>query len=137
MTARLLIAAGFIAVAYVLWSFMEYVLHRFAFHEARGKNYGSREHLGHHARRDYDFFKNWEAWVGVVLVGARPVRARLVAGRPRRRPVARPGLRPRLLHLRGHPRHRPRAPAPAPVTAAGSASTTSTTTSPSPSATRA
>ena len=25
-----------------LWSFMEYVLHRFAFHLRRGKNYGSR-----------------------------------------------------------------------------------------------
>ncbi len=70
MITNLLIAVVFVAAAYGLWSFMEYGLHRFAFHEARGKNYGSREHLAHHARRDYDFFKNWEAWVGVVLVGA-------------------------------------------------------------------
>ena len=58
------------ALAFVLWSFMEYVLHRFAFHEARGGNYGSREHLNHHARRDYDLWRNPEAWAGVVLVGA-------------------------------------------------------------------
>ncbi|HEU5456028.1 MAG TPA: hypothetical protein VFU85_10135 [Nocardioides sp.] len=72
MIANVLIAAvGFVAAAYVLWSPLEYVLHRFAFHQARGKNYGSREHLSHHARRDYDVFENWEAWVGVVLWGPR------------------------------------------------------------------
>lgn len=60
---------AFTAAAFVLWSFMEYVLHRFAFHEARGKNYGSREHLRHHATRDYRLWKNPEAWVGVFLVG--------------------------------------------------------------------
>jgi sterol desaturase/sphingolipid hydroxylase (fatty acid hydroxylase superfamily) len=61
--------AAFAAAAFVLWSFMEYVLHRFAFHERRGKNYGSREHLRHHASRDYRLWKNPEAWLGVVLVG--------------------------------------------------------------------
>jgi sterol desaturase/sphingolipid hydroxylase (fatty acid hydroxylase superfamily) len=61
---------AFSAAAFVLWSFMEYVIHRFAFHERRGKNYGSREHLRHHASRDYRLWKNPEAWVGVVLVGA-------------------------------------------------------------------
>ena len=57
------------AAAFVLWSFMEYVLHRFAFHERRGRNYGSREHLRHHASRDYRLWKNPEAWLGVFLVG--------------------------------------------------------------------
>ena len=60
---------AFTAAAFVLWSFMEYVIHRFAFHERRGRNYGSREHLLHHASRDYRLWKNPEAWVGVVLVG--------------------------------------------------------------------
>jgi sterol desaturase/sphingolipid hydroxylase (fatty acid hydroxylase superfamily) len=67
MTVVTVLAFG--AVAFVLWSFMEYVIHRFAFHERRGKNYGSREHLLHHASRDYRLWKNPEAWVGVVLVG--------------------------------------------------------------------
>lgn len=53
-----------------LWSLLEYVLHRFAFHERRGANYGSREHLRHHARREYHFWRNGEAWVGVFVVGA-------------------------------------------------------------------
>ena len=53
----------------VLWSFFEYVLHRFAFHEARGRNYGSREHLRHHADPVYTLWNNWPAWLGVLLVG--------------------------------------------------------------------
>ena len=57
---------AFTAAAFVLWSFMEYVIHRFAFHERRGKNYGSREHHRHHASRDYRVWNNPEAWVGVV-----------------------------------------------------------------------
>lgn len=65
----LFVVLALLAAAYGLWSFMEYVLHRFAFHERRGANYGSREHLRHHARRDYSFFKNWEAWLGVLAVG--------------------------------------------------------------------
>lgn len=69
MTVVLTVLA-FVALGFVVWSFLEYVLHRFAFHERRGANYGSREHLRHHARRDYFFWRNWEAWVGVVLVGA-------------------------------------------------------------------
>ena len=52
----------------VLWSFMEYVLHRFAFHEARGKNYGSREHLRHHGSDDTVLESWYLSWTGVVLV---------------------------------------------------------------------
>ena len=51
-----------------LWTVGEYVLHRFAFHERRGKNYGSREHLRHHGHRDYRLWKNPEAWVGVACL---------------------------------------------------------------------
>lgn len=52
----------------VLWSFMEYVLHRFAFHEARGKNYGSREHLRHHGSDDTVLESWYLSWAGVLLV---------------------------------------------------------------------
>jgi sterol desaturase/sphingolipid hydroxylase (fatty acid hydroxylase superfamily) len=52
-----------------LWSFGEYALHRFAFHEARGRNYGSREHLRHHANPVYKLWNNWPAWIGVLAVG--------------------------------------------------------------------
>ena len=52
----------------VLWSFMEYVLHRFAFHEARGKNYGSREHLRHHGSDDSVLESWYLSWAGVLLV---------------------------------------------------------------------
>ena len=52
----------------VLWSFMEYVLHRFAFHEAKGKNDGSREHLRHHGSDDTVLESWYLSWAGVVLV---------------------------------------------------------------------
>ena len=52
----------------VLWSFLEYVLHRFAFHEARGKNYGSREHLRHHGSEDTVLESWYLSWAGVLLV---------------------------------------------------------------------
>jgi sterol desaturase/sphingolipid hydroxylase (fatty acid hydroxylase superfamily) len=64
----------------VLWSFMEYVLHRFAFHEARGKNYGSREHLRHHGSDDSVLESWYLSWTGVLLVslGLIPFLFRLV-----------------------------------------------------------
>lgn len=51
-----------------LWTFMEYVLHRFAFHEAKGKNYGSREHLRHHGSDDTVLESWYLSWAGVLLV---------------------------------------------------------------------
>ncbi|MEL7209495.1 MAG: sterol desaturase family protein [Actinomycetota bacterium] len=57
------------ALGAFFWTFMEYVLHRFAFHERRGANYGSREHLRHHAKRDYTVDTQVLAWVGVLIVG--------------------------------------------------------------------
>lgn len=64
----LALAAG-IVPGIVLWTFMEYVLHRFAFHEARGKNYGSREHLRHHGSEDTVLESWYLSWAGVLLVG--------------------------------------------------------------------
>ena len=52
-----------------IWTFLEYTLHRFAFHERRGANFGSREHLAHHAKRDYTVDTQVLAWIGVLLVG--------------------------------------------------------------------
>lgn len=51
-----------------LWSFMEYVLHRFAFHEARGANYGSREHLRHHGSEDTVLESWYLSWAGVLAL---------------------------------------------------------------------
>jgi hypothetical protein len=53
-----------------LWFFFEYVLHRFAFHEMKGKGIGSREHLNHHVRASWVFDPViLFAWFGVVLAG--------------------------------------------------------------------
>lgn len=63
----LLLALG-VPAGIVLWSFLEYVLHRFAFHEARGSNYGSREHLRHHGSDDTVLESWYLSWAGVLLV---------------------------------------------------------------------
>jgi sterol desaturase/sphingolipid hydroxylase (fatty acid hydroxylase superfamily) len=78
----LLLALG-LPLGIVLWSFMEYVLHRFAFHEARGRNYGSREHLRHHGSEDTVLESWYLSWAGVLLVslGLLPFLGRL-AGQP-------------------------------------------------------
>lgn len=52
------------------WWFFEYVLHRFAFHEQKGRNLGSREHLEHHVKASWSFDPVITlAWLGVVLAG--------------------------------------------------------------------
>ncbi len=66
--------AIWIAVAFAAgvswWWFFEYVLHRFAFHEMKGKGVGSREHLEHHVRASWTFDPLiLFAWLGVVLSG--------------------------------------------------------------------
>jgi sterol desaturase/sphingolipid hydroxylase (fatty acid hydroxylase superfamily) len=66
-TLSLALLAG-LPLGAVLWTFMEYVLHRFAFHEARGKNYGSREHLRHHGSDDTVLESWYLSWAGVLLV---------------------------------------------------------------------
>lgn len=54
------------------WSFLEYILHRFAGHVARGRNHFSREHLRHHGTPDY-FSPLWQkilsAAVAVPIAG--------------------------------------------------------------------
>ena len=54
-----------------LWTLGEYVLHRFAMHELRGRGILSREHLEHHVKAQWGFDPLIVlAWVGVILVGA-------------------------------------------------------------------
>lgn len=53
-----------------LWTFAEYVFHRFGMHEARGRGLASREHLAHHANRDSVLEKWALSWAGVLLFGA-------------------------------------------------------------------
>lgn len=42
-----------LAVGAVSWTLAEYLLHRFAMHVMAGRGHPSREHLTHHARRNY------------------------------------------------------------------------------------
>lgn len=62
-TALLLATGAF------LWTFFEYMLHRFAMHELKGKGMASREHLNHHADKDSILEKWFLSWSGVLLVG--------------------------------------------------------------------
>ncbi len=65
----LLAGLALLLIGVALWSFGEYVLHRFAMHELKGRGLASREHLRHHAARDSVLESWWMAWTGVVLVG--------------------------------------------------------------------
>jgi len=52
------------------WFLFEYVLHRWAFHELRGRGIGSREHLRHHVTAGWSFDALMLlAWIGVIGVG--------------------------------------------------------------------
>lgn len=65
-----LAVVGGLGVGAFAWFFMEYVLHRFAFHDMKGRGLGSREHLLHHVRANWIFNPViLLAWFGVVLVG--------------------------------------------------------------------
>lgn len=69
MTTLLLALAAF-ALGWLLWTFGEYVLHRFAMHELHGKGIMSREHLLHHVRADWHLaYTNVLSWIGIGLVG--------------------------------------------------------------------
>lgn len=71
MTTPLLVLAALalFGIGLALWSLGEYVLHRFAMHELRGRGLASREHLRHHAERDSVLESWYLAWTGVLLVG--------------------------------------------------------------------
>ena len=48
----ILAGLALLATGASLWTLGEYLMHRFAMHELRGKGLASREHLRHHAERD-------------------------------------------------------------------------------------
>ena len=67
-TVITLVIAG--AAGWALWTLGEYVLHRFAMHQLRGKGVMSREHLLHHVTADWSFDPlTLLSWLGVILVG--------------------------------------------------------------------
>lgn len=69
-TAAVATGLGLFALGAFGWTLGEYVLHRFAFHERRGNNLGSREHLEHHVKAQWNFDPViLLAWGGVVLTG--------------------------------------------------------------------
>ena len=65
-----LIVAGLFAAGAFNWFFFEYVLHRWAFHEMKGNNIGSREHLEHHVHASWNMDPLMLlVWFGVLLTG--------------------------------------------------------------------
>jgi sterol desaturase/sphingolipid hydroxylase (fatty acid hydroxylase superfamily) len=72
MSGAGLVAA--VVVAFVvgmnLWYLAEYLLHRFAMHELRGRGMMSREHLTHHVTAKFTLSSTHVlSWIGVGLVG--------------------------------------------------------------------
>ena len=77
-----LLVAAFLG-GWFAWTLGEYLMHRFAMHELKGRGLPSKEHLRHHADRD-SILEKWPiAWTGIVVVGfvAFVVIGGLVAGR--------------------------------------------------------
>ena len=67
-TIATLTAAGVLGA--FLWTFAEYLLHRFAMHALHGKGIMSREHLEHHVTSAWNFDVNHIlSWTGMLLVG--------------------------------------------------------------------
>ena len=68
---ELMAGVGAFAAGAFWWWLWEYLLHRFAFHEMKGKGIGSREHLNHHVKASwqYDHLLGL-VWFGILLTGA-------------------------------------------------------------------
>jgi sterol desaturase/sphingolipid hydroxylase (fatty acid hydroxylase superfamily) len=64
------------------WTFAEYVLHRFLMHGLRGRGLASREHLTHHARRDYFASTGQKAFFSLVVTAIMVPVVTLVVGLP-------------------------------------------------------
>lgn len=70
MATALTVALG-LPTGWALWTLAEYVLHRFAMHELRGRGMMSREHLEHHVTAQWHLDRNhFLSWTGMLLVGA-------------------------------------------------------------------
>jgi sterol desaturase/sphingolipid hydroxylase (fatty acid hydroxylase superfamily) len=69
MTTALTLALAFPA-GWALWTWAEYMLHRFAMHHLHGKGIMSREHLEHHVTSAWSFsYTHLLSWTGMLLVG--------------------------------------------------------------------
>ena len=69
MTTLLTVLLAF-PIGWFLWTWAEYMLHRFAMHHLHGKGIMSREHLEHHVTSGWSFDKNHIlSWTGMLLVG--------------------------------------------------------------------
>jgi sterol desaturase/sphingolipid hydroxylase (fatty acid hydroxylase superfamily) len=69
MTTVLTVAAA-LAAGWALWTWAEYMLHRFAMHHLHGKGMMSREHLEHHVTSGWSFSTtHLLSWTGMLLVG--------------------------------------------------------------------
>lgn len=67
-TAATLLVA--LPVGWALWTWAEYMLHRFAMHHLHGKGIMSREHLEHHVTSSWSFsYTHLLSWTGMLLVG--------------------------------------------------------------------
>jgi len=77
--AELTIALCFVAGG-LGWTLAEYLLHRFLMHEMRGRGLPSREHLTHHARRDYFAGAPQKALFSVVVTALMLPAAALLLG---------------------------------------------------------
>ena len=69
MTTVLTVAATLLVGAF-LWTLAEYLLHRFAMHDLKGKGIMSREHLNHHIAAGWTFsYLHLLSWAGMLIVG--------------------------------------------------------------------
>jgi sterol desaturase/sphingolipid hydroxylase (fatty acid hydroxylase superfamily) len=64
------------------WTLAEYLLHRFLMHAMRGRGLASREHLTHHARRDYFASSAQKALFSVVVTAVMVPVATFLIGLP-------------------------------------------------------
>jgi sterol desaturase/sphingolipid hydroxylase (fatty acid hydroxylase superfamily) len=70
MTRALTVAVALL-IGMALWTFAEYMLHRFAMHHLRGRGIMSREHLEHHVHSSWSFSgTHLLSWAGMLLTGA-------------------------------------------------------------------
>jgi sterol desaturase/sphingolipid hydroxylase (fatty acid hydroxylase superfamily) len=69
MISMLLTLGGAFVLGLFLWTFLEYVLHRWAFHERVLGNAVAREHLEHHAEVDYFAPLAYKLALAIPIVG--------------------------------------------------------------------
>ncbi|MCU1454950.1 MAG: Fatty acid hydroxylase-like protein [Acidimicrobiales bacterium] len=70
MVLALVVIASAFALGVLLWSLVEYLLHRFAMHQLKGRGIMSREHLEHHVQASWGLSPiDVLSWAGLLVVG--------------------------------------------------------------------